>query len=354
MASRAGRLTVVVSIPMFLEEGNSKIRLTNAIENMGNDLANKIVALLESIPGKVSLVLSLVRAQHLAQMGVATHDDNAEHDAFAALSGVDGFVQRVGVAIAILEWPYVALFLPRGIQCHQDGFAELVCLELLVHTASQRVAVPLVLECVLDLANFVVLTAHERFDEELAARRVGLVPVVGPVALALVLSKRRHVRNLSKVTARLQLDVLGNVDAPALNLAMSFVFCSQLEQLVMRKRRNDVDNGVHVGCSCRHGFDECKSIISGIVYPDSALLLLLLLLLLVVTVVAAICLESQLISMFGGPRWAWRSARRRVGAAAAAAVTVLTAARIPGLKSIEWLQVVEVVVQHQRLWHRTN
>jgi hypothetical protein len=231
------------------------------------------------------MIRAFILSQHFSKMRITPHNNHTQHSALAALARFDGFVQRVAIAVTVFGRPHVAFFLALSFEGHEDCFAELVCLELLVHAARQRVAVPLVLEGVFDFADFVVLAAHEGFDEEFAARRVGLVPVVGPVAFAFVLAQRGHVGDFAKVARRLELDVFGDVDTPALDFAVPLVLVAQLEHLVVGQRGEDVDEDFGIGRLSGHGVHERIGVFGRIIYLDSALLFLPLLL----AVGSAIC-----------------------------------------------------------------
>ena len=80
-----------------------------------------------------------------------------------------------------------------------------------------------------------ILSAHKCLDEQFAPRAVGLVPVVRPVAFALIPAEGGYVRDLAKVAGCLEFDMFGDVYAATLHFAMAFVFGAEFEHLVVRE-----------------------------------------------------------------------------------------------------------------------
>lgn len=217
------------------------------------DTYHEIVALLERVTRKVAAVLVLVFLQDGAQVGVAARHDNGNHQRLSALVGLDGLVQVLDVLVdeLVVEGQsaalIVVLFHAALLQDYQDGLFELVFLQLRLHALAQAVVVLLVREGILDAADLVVCSTHERLNQQLSARLVALVPEVGPVGLALPLSQGNGIARLHQegvLVLEAGADVLGNVDALAVRAGLDnlLVLGAELQDLLVRQAGEDFND----------------------------------------------------------------------------------------------------------------
>lgn len=218
---------------------------------------HEIVALLERVTRKVAAVLVLVFLEDGAQVGVAAHNDNGNHQRLSALVRLDGLVQVLNVLIDELVVKrqsaalIVVLFHAALLQDHQDGLFELVFLQLRLHALAQAVVVLFIREGVLDAANLGVCPTHERLDQQLSARLVALVPEVGPVGLALPFSQGDGVARLHQegvLVLEAGADVLGNVNALAVRASLYnlLVLGAEFQDLLVRQTGQDFNDRRHI------------------------------------------------------------------------------------------------------------
>lgn len=180
-------------------------------------------------------------------MRVAPHDDDLDHGRLAALAIHQPAVQVVYVLLDELHINRVALLLPSFFQREEDGRAELVRAQDLLHALHQVVPVLGVAEAGLDLVDLGVGAAHEGLDEQLAPGPAGLVVAVGPVGLGLPATQGGCVARLAEgAGADLELDVLGHADAHAVIPDLLPVLGAQGERLVVREVGEDPDQGLGV------------------------------------------------------------------------------------------------------------
>lgn len=225
------------------EQGVADGPVQDAVEDVGEGLAlvvipsaaahgecggrgesyDQVLRLANHFAREILLVGALEDLQDFAEVLVGADDDDVDHGRFAALLGGQGPVEVLHVAPHEVDGEWRVFFLSAPLEREQDGRAELVGFQLRFHALFQRVAVTLVAEGVFDGDDVGVGAAHEAFDQEFASRRVGLVPEVRPVRFAFPAAEGGGVGHFAEVAGHFQLDVLGDVDAFALDFDVLFV-----------------------------------------------------------------------------------------------------------------------------------
>jgi hypothetical protein len=122
---------------------------------------HEVTAALQRLLGKVAALALLEGAHALAQVPVAAHDANLQHRRLAALAAPEGSSPDVRVFFNLLARPHFLFGLSLFFKCKEDGSAEFVRREFLVHASHETVAVALVPEVLLDQVDLLVGTAHE-------------------------------------------------------------------------------------------------------------------------------------------------------------------------------------------------
>jgi hypothetical protein len=128
---------------------------------MGLDTYHEVPAVVEGLLGEVAALALLEDAHALAQVPVAPHNADLQHGGLAAFAPPERPSPDFRVLFHLFAAPHLLLGLALLLQRQEDGGAELVRRQLLVHAPHETVAVPLVAEVLFDQVDLLVGPAHE-------------------------------------------------------------------------------------------------------------------------------------------------------------------------------------------------